>query len=267
MALLLYYFRRTWRSGILSCIALFAFQLIVCWVFQDVTARDDTAALSRFIPKWVQSLFSIDPAAISALTGFVTVSYQHPFQLAVLLGVPIAAATAFLAGDIEQRSIGLLLARPVSRFLVVIASAIVCLVWPALGIASSLAGTVVGQRWLHLPQPVNLHLLVLVGVNLYVLIAALSAITLALSSIQSQRGDAMGWAVTVALLMYVWNFLAQLWSASGSFPNYSLFRYYNPAGILLRGAQPAHDVALLGIVIAAALLFSALTFRFRDITV
>jgi hypothetical protein len=58
-----------------------------------------------------------------------------------------------------------------------------------------------------------------------------------------------------------------LWSASGNFPNFSLFRYYAPASIILRGANPWHDIAVLACVAAGALLFALGSFRMRDITV
>ncbi|MGI8906754.1 MAG: ABC transporter permease subunit [Candidatus Sumerlaeaceae bacterium] len=223
--------------------------------------------MARFMPKWVQSLFSVDPAAMNAFSGFLVISYQHPFQLAILFAVPIAAATALLAGDVEQRTMGLILSRPVSRFTVVLAASIVCLAWPALAVMCSVGGTISGMRWTQLPDPVNLRVLGMVALNLYLLAAALTSITLAISAMHDERGDSIGWAVTISLLMYVWNFLAQLWATSGSIPNFSLFRYYSPASILLRGATPTHDLIILGSVAAAALVFSAIVFRLRDITV
>lgn len=223
--------------------------------------------MARYMPKWVQSLFSIDPAAITAFSGFLTISYQHPFQLAVLVAVPIAAATALLAGDIEQRTIGLVLARPINRFQVVLAAAFVCLLWPALGVLASVSGTLAGAKWVQLAEPLNLQLLATVGVNLYLLIAAIGMLSLLISSAHDERGDAVGWSVTVALLMYVWNFLAQLWATSGTMPNYSLFRFFTPAAIMLRGADPSRDLIILGGVGLAALVAACVIFRVRDISV
>jgi ABC-type transport system involved in multi-copper enzyme maturation permease subunit len=265
--LLLNNLRRTWRSGLLSCIALFAFQAIICRVFQQIQASGGAGPMARLMPKWAQSLFGIDPQAISALSGVLSIAYQHPFQLAVLFAAPVAAATAFLAGEIEQRSIGLVLARPISRFTVVTAAALICLLWPMLTTMSAFAGTLTGIHYLHITESVDMQQLARVALNLYALAAAIVGIALAVSSMQDQRGDAVGWAVTIVLLMYAWNFLAQLWAASGALPNFSIFRYFSPPSILLRGAAPWHEIKVLAAVAATGVLFSGLVFRFRDITV
>lgn len=265
--MLLHHLGRSWKSGVLSCLALFGFQFFICGAFQQVSTSGVSAPLTRLIPKWAQSLFSIDPASMTTFNGFISFSYQHPFLLAVLLGVPIAAATAFLAGDIEQRNMGLLLARPINRLSIIGSSAIVCGLWPALGIGCALLGTYVGSRWIHLAEPIDWHILSRVAFNLYLLILAFCMITLLLSALHDERGDAIGWAVTIALLMYVWNFLAQLWAASGNLPNYSLFRFYQPAAMILRGASPITHLEVLGLVALGSLALASVHFRFRDISV
>lgn len=266
--LLLYHLRRSWLVGMLAVLALFIFHFLVCRVFQQITDSGGVAPMARLMPRWVQSLFNVDPTALNSLSGFLSVAYQHPFVLIVMLAVPVTLATGLLAGEVERRTIGLVLARAVGRWQVVASTAIVSLAWPLICIAACMAGNAAGAWYSGVQEPIRWISILQVGLNLLALTWAFTGIALAISAAFDERGEAVGWCVTAVLVMYVWNFLAQLWSGSGgSLPNYSLFAFYAPASVLLRGDGVTVNLQVLLAVALGGLVVALLSFKFRDLSV
>ncbi len=268
IALIRDYLRRSWLLGLLASGAVFGFLVIACRVFLQIQQRGGASPLTKLIPKWVQTAFDIGPASMTELNGYLAVIFQHPFVLTVLLALPVALLTGFFTGDIEKRSISLVLARPVSRFGVVAAIAIVVLAFCALGVASLWAGCYFGAMWSGQSESLNAGAAVQAALGLAMLVFAFTGIFAALSAFLSVRGDAVGWCLTVVLTMYVWNFLAQIWYAGGGMANYSLFRFYQPTETLLKGVAPSvENLGVLALVGAAGWVVCALCYRFRSFTV
>lgn len=267
-ALLLNYLRRSWLIGVLACVAVAAFQVIANRVFIQINPDGaDLSPLTRLIPEWVQSAFNVGPASMSDVNGFFAMCYQHPFLMVVLLAMPVALITGWLSGDVEKRTIALVLSRPVGRFQIVAAAAIVALVWCALAIISAWAGCLAGANWTGEIGNIDRQGLFQATLNLAGLIFAFSGIAAAASTMISVRGDAVGWCLTIILVMYVWNFLAQIWYGGGGATNYSLFRFYQPTDILLHGRVDPNNLVVLGAVGLAGWIVAAVTFRFRNFNV
>lgn len=266
-ALLRDYFRRSWLLGCMACIAAFGFMLVACRVFNQIQQQGGGSPLSQFMPKWVQSAFNIGPSSMTELNGFLSICFQHPFLLTVLLALPVALITGWLTGDVEKRSIALVLSRPVGRLQIVIAVAAVVLGWCALAITSALGGCFAGAEWTGLSESLNQAGLLRATANLAALVFAFTGIAAAVSAMISIRGDAVGWCLTVVLMMYVWNFLAQIWYGGGGMTNYSLFRFYQPTNILMLNRSATSDIGVLAGIGLAAWVASALVFRFRSFSV
>lgn len=249
--LLLYYLRRSWILGVASAVATFAFAVIGCRVFarmEQTGGTEMSTLFAQFMPQWVQSAFSIAPESMSQLNGFLAVCLQHPFLMTVTLALPVALFTGWLTGDVEKRSIALVLARPVGRFQLVTTMALVGLGWCALAVAGVGLGCYFGAQWSGLQEGLSTQHLAQATLNLAALVFAFAGIFAAISASLSIRGDAVGWCLTLVLVMYVWNFLAQIWYSGGGTGNYSLFKFYTPTEILLNGQfDPANAVVLAGV--------------------
>ena len=79
-----------------------------------------------------------------------------------------------------------------------------------------------------------------------------------------RRSTANGWTVTVALGMYVCNFLAQIWPPAASVNDFSLFRYYVPTRLFLGGTLLPWECGVLGGVGLAGMAVAWIAWRFRD---
>lgn len=258
------YMRRAWLPGMLASVAVFAFFVISAHVFKQIQNTGDGMPFAQLMPQWLQSAFNISPANMSNINGFYCVCFQHPVVLITLLGMPIAIITAFLTGDVEKRTLALVLARPVSRWTIGIAMALVVFFWVAVALVSLVAGSHFGAGWTGQAGVLNVPGIEKATIMLGLLVFCFTGLVAALSAMLSVRGDAVGWALTVILVMYVWNFLAQVWSGARQMANYSLFHYYQPTEIILQGAFSMANAQLLGIIGLIGWAIALLVFRFRS---
>lgn len=256
--------RRAWMVGMLASVGLAGFFVIACRMFQRVQERGDSILFSRMMPKWLQSAFNINPANLADLNGFLCICFQHPVVLVILLGMPIALITAFFTGDIEKRTLALVLARPVRRSTITLAIALVIFFWVGVGLASVLAGCYIGASWTGQAETLNAAGIERATVALAFLVFAFTGIIAGLSAMMNVRGDAVGWALTLVVVMYVWNFLAQVWSGARDMANYSLFHYYRPTEIILGGALNVTHLQVLGVVGVVGWVVALLAFRLRS---
>jgi len=268
IALILHNIRRSWVLGILATAAAFGFEVIANRVFAQIQEKAGAgpSALAQFMPKWVQSAFDINPQSMTELNGFLSVCVQHPFLMVVLLALPVALLSGWLTGDVENRSLALVLVRPVSRFKLVAAAFLVMTGWSALGILATWAGCLMGAHWTGQAGSLNTAGLARAIAGLAALIFAFMGIAAVVSASLSVRGDAVGWCITIILLMYVWNFLAQVWYGGGGVTNYSLFRFYEPTKLLLQDQPLSHGIWVLASIGASGWILSAVVYRLRSFT-
>jgi hypothetical protein len=268
--LILNYLRRSWVPGILAAVAILAFTIFGCRVFAQIQENAGAAAgaaFAQFMPKWVQSAFNVGPDSMTQLNGFLAVCLQHPFLLVVILALPVTLLTGWLSGDVENRSIALVLSRPVGRLQIMAAASLVSLFWCAAAVGAAWLGCVVGAQLAGLQELLSSGRLALVILNLAALVVAFAGISALISALISVRGDAVGWCLTVVLVMYVWNFLAQVWYGGGGGSNYSLFRFYRPTETLLQGQFNVQDVSILAGVGLIGFVVAGGVFRLRSFAV
>jgi ABC-type transport system involved in multi-copper enzyme maturation permease subunit len=259
MTLLLAALRRTWLLGTIAAIAMFAFHVIVVRIF-----RTGVQSVGQFLPQALQDFLGINELPITQISGFLSVAYQHPFVLAALLAIPIAIASGALAGELERKSLGFILSRPVSLVWLVSAAMLSCIIWSTLLVAASVAGTLTGMATVGVDEPPDLRLLLGVGANLLMLTSAISGIAMFFSAVSNERGDAIGWSFTMTLIMYVWNFFGQVWPVLRPFAHFSLFYYYAPQRVFLSERLPLYEMQVLGIVALVSFAAACAVYRFRE---
>lgn len=253
------YMRRSWKLTALAAAGLFAFQIIVIRVMASGVHN-----IGQFLPAPLQSFLGIDQLPLSTLPGQLSLAYQHPFVLLGFLAVPVAIASGSLVAEVERKTIGLLLARRVSSVGMVLATAAVCIVACAILVIVSVCGTLTGVAWMGIEPGPDGRALARVGLALFMLGLAVSGLAILFSAWTSERSDAIGWTLTLTLIMYVWNFLAQLWVEAKPYIGFSLFHYYGPQRILVTHSASVTDSQVLGINAAASVVLACLVYRFRD---
>lgn len=256
------------------CLILFAFAGLWVKVTQRVTAEispffNTVARAAKLDPKLFEEVLFRGPGKVSqAVLGgadlqfekpndFLAVGLLHPVIITLGTVWAIGRAAGAVAGEIDKGTMELLLSQPIPRNRLILAHFLVdCLVIPTLCLAI-FAGTQFGL-WAVGPFTVDYTAVKKLPIPLVVpdepetievsgraefpalanlagLLFALSGVTLAISAAGRSRWKVVGIAVLVAVVMFVANVLGQLWDGVAAVRPFSLFFYYQPQKIMLKG--------------------------------
>ena len=193
-------------------------------------------------------------------TDFLVVEMLHPVVIILLTLWAVGRTGGAVAGEIDRGTMELLLSQPVPRDRLILAHLIVDFIVIPVVVASILLGTHLGL-WLTGPFVENLEVFndlppavqamakangpkVLpvdtsgqwkAGLNLCGLAFAMSGLSLAVSSVGRSRWRALGWSVLIVVTMFLVNVVGQLWEPVGRLRPFTLFFYYQPQAVWLKG--------------------------------
>lgn len=245
---------------------LFQVLVIVGWLnFQRSGAANAAPALRRTMPRWLQSAFGIEGAQIGEITTFLTVASQHPFLLLIVLALPMAMLSDFIAGDQERRSMALILCRPVGRLVLLSTAWCVTVLRLSAVVAGSLVGVVIGSYLLPPATQINMGAVLLVHLNLLTLGWATAGLVLVPSVLGATRGSALGYCVGTGVLMYALHFVVQVLPSIKPLGRLTLFTYFNPGLVLLLGKNPWVDIVTLTLIGMAGWAVGLWLFRRRNL--
>jgi ABC-2 type transport system permease protein len=253
------------RALVIYAATALIFQYLIVLVFRSL----DVGALGpmlEILPQGVRAIIGTEVAQLFSAQGFLAFIFIHPMMLVLYLAFVIAFASGGLAGEIERRTIAVVLVRPVTRTQIVGGVALVLLLGTTLLMAVLWGGTAAWPALYGL-GPIDLEAFAWVaGVGLAVL-WALSGIALLASAATSEAGRAAGLAVGFALASYLGNYLANLSPDWAWLRPYTIFSYWDPQEIIRQGGAQWTDLSIPLAVAAASLLLAVIVFARRDIAV
>ena len=109
------------------------------------------------------------------------------------------------------------------------------------------------------PETRDLHIpgLAGAGVNLWMLMMAISGYTFLMASFLKEGGKATLQAAAITLVFYFLNFGVKIWQKIDFLEPFSIFHYYQPQELLMNNPIPVENTVILGLLI---LICSALGF-------
>ncbi|MBO0697261.1 MAG: ABC transporter permease subunit [Zavarzinella sp.] len=191
----------------------------------------------------------LDPQDTLALVA------THPLVQAIVCIWAIGRAAGAIAGEIDRGTMELLLAQPVARKMVVLAHLLVdatvipvlCLaLFAGLHFGVWLAGSFTVDpgvyHALHMTPPnplpsytVNANVVRPGLANTAALLFAVSGYTMWLSAAGRSRTKVLGLAILVTLVQFLVNVIGQLWEGLAVLRPFTVFYYYQPQTINLKG--------------------------------
>ncbi len=200
----------------------------------------------------------------TSFDGFMS---MEAFNLSALVicGYLGFLTASFLAGEIEMKTIDLLLAQPVTRFRLVVDRYGALVPMIVLLVLAMLAGVFIGTRYLNIAASYQWFAYALAYMGLFML--AFGAISLFVSAIM-RDGRAAG-AVSLGLLivMYFMQTVGESVGNLGLVQSLSLFHYARYSEILIYHDLSVGNVAVLVGVAVVFVALAVLAFRRRDINV
>ena len=249
--------------------------------------------------KLIQTFLGGEEARFTNPEDTLALVTTHPLVQAIVCIWAIGRAAGAIAGEIDRGTMELLLAQPIARRKVILAHLLVdvtvipvlCLaLFAGLHFGVWLAGSFTVDpgvyQALHVKPPnplpsytVNANVILPGLANTAALLFAVSGYTMWLSSAGRSRTKVLGLAILVTLVQFLVNVIGQLWDGLAFLRPFTVFYYYQPQAINLRGAWtvdpgPAwfgrplvelNVVLVLGLVGAVGYAMALRTFARRDV--
>ena len=259
--------------------------------FQDLFFRGPGKILQTFLGG--EDVKFLDPQDTLAVVA------MHPLVQAIICIWAIGRGAGAIAGEIDRGTMELLLAQPVARRMVLLAHLLVDATVIPILCAALFAGLhfgvwIVGTftvdagvyQALHMKPPnplpsytVDANVVRPGLANMAALLFAVSGYTMWLSAAGRSRTRVLGLAILVTLVQFLVNVIGQLWDGLAFLRPFTVFYYYQPQAINLKGAWTVDPglawtgkplvavnvVVVLGLVGAVGYAMALRTFVRRDI--
>jgi ABC-2 type transport system permease protein len=244
-------------------VGLFLFQWAIVWVAAGIDMGPEFRQFLEALlpPDVLDVIFS--QFGFGSFQGTVSFGFQHPFTLVAGIAMVTVLATV-PAQERESGLLDLILARPLSRWAYLAASAIMVLLTALVAPVAVLAGVATGLAVVDSPQPSTWsHFLPSAGI-LTLLLLALGALALLVATAARRRGVAVARMVAITLVFYWLDFMGDYWDRLDRVRELSPFHYFDPAGAAESGV-PMVDAAVLGAIAVVCTVGAFLAFRRQDL--
>lgn len=257
--------RFTARALGVYCVAIVLFEYLLVGVYEKL-GMQTLGTVLQMLPPGIQAVLGNEVLRLLTLKGFLAFIFVHPFVLVLLSAFPIAFTSGALAGEVERRTIALILTRPISRSQIAGSVAVAMMIGVATMCAALWGGLALVIRLRGL-GPIDLTALGWAAASATALFWAVGGVTLLTSAAASEAGRAGGLGAAFTLVSYVANYIANLSPDWGWLRRYSLFAYWDPQGVVARGGVVWSDVVVLLGVAVLTMALALVVFDRRDIIV
>lgn len=239
---------------------------LMAYALPQVQAR----FMSRGVPPGLQQIRNVMLGVDASTTGVANVAFSiawsHPVVLTLLFAHAILVCSRVPAGEIERGTIDVLLGLPVSRWTLWRSETFAWLLQGAAVLGAVYVGSFTGSRWIKPEYRPDWGNLALVLANLALVYAVVGTVAMAAASAFDRRGRAVLLVLMLSVGSLLINFLELLWEPAKTVAFLSILHYYRPAGMLMRGAWPWEDLAVLGGVALSAWVTAGVVLSRRAIT-
>lgn len=214
-------------------------------------------------PKEIFGFFGGPDVNIFTVEGFLSIEFFSPWWIFIIGGYGLAVGSAIIGREIDKKTIELLLAQPLPRFLLLLFRFSAALL--ALLLLASFTNLFLYGFSLYYDFPLRLKGLIYLTVVGFLFAAVLAALTLFFSLFFRERGRSISLTVGVLLVSYLLDSVGKIYDKVEWVRPLTLFFYYR-AYQALRGELTYHTLVLGG----AFLFFTLLTFAIftrQDITI
>jgi len=220
-----------------------SFVSYIFWTYQEELTSE--LLQIEFLQDLINSLVGgqaggyIGPGTLNSL------AWVHPLVLSIVFATEVTLCTRVPAGEIDRGTIDILFALPVSRWRVYVAETVVWLGAGVVLMAFALAGSRIGYLAVPIEDRPEIVRQLIILANLFALYACVGSMSLLISALSDRRGRAIGAIFAILLTLFLWNFVAQYWEPADRVGFLNILSYYKPMPVLVDGAFPVRDVAVL----------------------
>jgi len=239
------------------------FQFIICAILVGLDLETTLEQVMAFAPPIFRAMIeqTMPGGSGESLLAF---GWNHPITQAAVSAIAITFGARAVAGEVESGAIELVLAQPLSRASYLLGHIMFGVGAITLVVGAGALGMVAGQRVFGV-EAFNAGSIAQLVVNLFLLVAALHALTLLVSVYGREMGRVAVVGVLFALVSYLVNIISTLWSKAQFARPFSLHSYYDPRAILVDANLPIKSVLVLSLFAAVCYGAAARAFATRDL--
>jgi ABC-2 type transport system permease protein len=230
---------------LLTMVVLAGFQFIIPAVISTLDLRDAISNVLSMLPPALGAALGNQVFGGLSTLGLLGFGWNHPIVHAAGTAVAVVLGARAVAGEVENGTLELVLAQPISRTAYLgsqVGFAVVALVGVC---AAGTLGTLAGTRVFGI-QGVAVAGVVRVATSFLLLLLALYTVTLLASAFLREGGRALGIGFLVAVASFLLDTVAVLWSRAAFLKPFTLHAYYAPRDVLTSGGFAALAIAVLG---------------------
>jgi ABC-2 type transport system permease protein len=258
-------FGHLWRANrlrlLIVAVALAAWGSLMPVIYAAFGEQFEAMMESGLIP---DELSTFGGGDIFSLAGSVALGFVHPIAVGLNLVFALGFAASAVAGERQRGTLEVLLARPISRRRIYATNAIAAALFVAVTVAALALGAVLGSAATGNVEELGAAQVPFVWLNGVLLFGAFAAIALAASVSFDRLAPAIGLSLAVVLVSYFLDVIGDLWPDAKGLQPFSLFHYFD-ARVALLGDPIWTDLAVLGTVIAVAVVYALVVFPRRDL--
>lgn len=257
------------RLGILLAVVGLAGLGILLSISYQSIGEERARLFGEQMPRAFSALLKAEGGLIlsSGFQGYVGIGFRHPLFLIVGSAFAIATAAGALAGEIERKTVLLLLARPFPRYRLVVSREAESMVGLALLVAALVAGVALGMGLAGLWDSESFGSFFIMAFNALCLFLAVCGYSYLISAMSSDGGRATLLATVLTVVFFFVDFMASLFEVLEPLGLLSVFHYYDPVSLAVAAPFPGVHVGVLLGVAAATFLGAVVVFQRRDIAV
>jgi len=241
----------------------FIFQIFFAWIFFEAKIGELVISFFNMLPPVFRTLLGVDFGSPQFLSQLLAFGYTHPMMLISLMFLPLSIPARYIAGEVELRTLDVLLTKPVKRIVIPVSVFVFLFGLIFLHMLSMFLGSLFGCILWDLSINIWDYAIVsLTGLFFFLNIGTLS---ITYSTFQTERGKAIVKTISIVVFFYFFDTIVKLSKSLEFLLPYSYFQLYQP-GKIVTGEYSA----LLSIVISLTftivlLLISIRKFKTRDL--
>lgn len=204
------------------------------------------------LPPMVRGMIGLKAGEMFDMARWVGVIFTHPVFLIAILVFPLAAGLRGISGGVDDGSLEVVLAQPISRTTYYTSLAAVVGVGVTVVLTCSLLGSLLVRALIDLPGELLTSTLVQLTVSAWALAFAVGGIALLASAAGAGGGRPGSWAIGSVVAMFFFQFLSTVLPDFAWLRWLSIFGYHAPREVVRDGLAPGLTLALIAVGIACA---------------
>lgn len=241
-------------------LALYSFMLVS--MFPTVNKVSGLTDYWESLPEGMKAFFNIQGVGFDTLEGFLTIEFVFMWIL-ISAAFVISFANKIVTKEVESGTMELLLSYPISRKKLIISRSLVALI----GIIILILGTILSILITAHGKDISLHdfRIIKFGFVGFFLCLVIYSYSLLFSCIFDERNKVIFTAVGLTVVFYILDVFSKLSDKIKDFHFLSIFKYYDPQGVLSKGDIYWSGIGILLLISIICFTISLIVFERKDI--